>query len=374
VNIELVVSRYKRMIGLARYASELQKYLSKAGVSYSLVSPGLTPLLKAGHSVLSRFGYDVREFFNTYPASIPCSEDSVKHFTSQMMASSYLFQPGLRKVVITVHDIVPYLMRDDPLQNVYRHFYDRWFDSRAMQNIQRADRIIAISACTAGLLKENLSCREDKIRVVLYGLDHELFRPKPVTPEFRARYGLDPRFRYLLYVGSENPRKNLPRLIKAFSKVRCQAPDVRLVKVGTPEYLTHYEFLKSQINSAGLDDDVVFISHPPQEDLITLYSAADVFVFPSLYEGFGMPPLEAMACGAAVICSNASSLPEVVGDAALKVDPYDVDAWAEAIISVLGNDRLRQELKTRGLAQAAQFTWESTVEKTLAVYREVEAL
>jgi glycosyltransferase involved in cell wall biosynthesis len=275
-------------------------------------------------------------------------------------------------VAITVHDIVPYLVRHDPAQNVYPHFYDRLVDERAMKNICKAERIIAISAYTGQMLVEKLGCPPDRIRVVPLGIDPELFHPVEVSAEFRRRYGLEPGRRYLLYVGSENPRKNLPRLVQALAIVRRKMPRVSLIKVGTPEHLTHYELLKNQIHAAGLDDAFLFIGHVTQEDLASLYSAADAFVFPSLYEGFGLPPLEAMACGAPVICSNTASLPEVVGDAAIMLDPYDIDAWANAILQVLEDDALRQELCSRSLARAAQFTWERTVQQTIRVYQEVD--
>jgi glycosyltransferase involved in cell wall biosynthesis len=112
----------------------------------------------------------------------------------------------------------------------------------------------------------------------------------------------------------------------------------------------------------------------PHANLVSFYTFADAFVFPSLYEGFGLPPLEAMACGTPVICSNSASLPEVTGDAALQVDPRDVDGWAEAIVHLMENDALRADLRARGLARAAQFTWTNTVQKTIAVYEEVDAL
>ncbi|MGB9880037.1 MAG: glycosyltransferase family 4 protein, partial [Anaerolineae bacterium] len=118
-------------------------------------------------------------------------------------------------------------------------------------------------------------------------------------------------------------------------------------------------------------DRVVFTGYVPDEDLPALYSGADLFVFPSLYEGFGLPPLEAMACGTPVVCSKASSLPEVVGDAALMVDPYDVEALAEAMHRVLSDAVLREELRGKGLARAQQFTWEKAARETLAVYEEV---
>jgi glycosyltransferase involved in cell wall biosynthesis len=373
MKLELLVSRYKRMIGLARYTSELRKHLSQGGVDFSVVEPALPPLLKAADCVLRPLGYDLGTFLNVYPVSAPLSRDAVKHFTTQMMGSLFSFQPGLKKVVVTVCDIVPYMMRDDPQQNVYHGYYERWFDGLAMRNIRRADRIVTISSFTAQMLVEHLGCQIGKIRVALLGVDHDLFHPVAVPLEFHVRFGLEPGWRYLLYVGSENPRKNLPRLIQAIEIVKRTIPNVKLIKVGMHDYAHSFERLKDQIHTAGLADNVLFVDHVSQEDLICFYSVADLFVFPSLYEGFGLPPLEAMACGAAVISSNASSLSEVVGDSAILVDPYDVDGWASAIIRVLEDEPLRLELKERGLARAGQFTWERTVRETISVYKELDS-
>ena len=148
-------------------------------------------------------------------------------------------------------------------------------------------------------------------------------------------------------------------------------PNVRLLKVGTPEYIGQFQLLQKQIHSLNLEDTVIFIEHVSQEDLVTLYSAVDAFVFPSLYEGFGAPPVEAMACGAPVICSNAASLPEVTGDAAISLDPRDLKGWENAILEVLNNTALRQELRSKGLARASYFTYERIARETIAVYEEV---
>jgi glycosyltransferase involved in cell wall biosynthesis len=371
LKIELLVSHYERMIGLARYTASLQKYLEQAGAEYRLVGPSYPLPVRAAHGLLRPLGYNVKEFFNTYPISATFSRDSIKHFTTQMMASLLSFQPGLKPVIITVHDIIPYMMRDDPQQSVYQHFYDRQVDSLAMHNLRRADYLIADSEYTQRMLVEKLGCMADKIQVGLLGIDHDTFKPQPVTDSFRARYQLEPACRHLLYVGSENPRKNLSSLIRALPMIQAEIPNVRLLKVGTPEYIENYRRLQKEIHALNLEDTVIFIDHVPQEDLATLYSAVDVFVFPSLYEGFGMPPLEAMACGAPVICSNAASLLEVVGDAALTLAPLDVEGWADAICEILSNNTLRQDLQARGLRRASQFTWERTALETMAVYEKV---
>ena len=372
--LDLFISKYQRMIGLARYTEALKEYLANQGIEYTTIEPAYPALIRLADTLARPFGYDVHEFFNTYPISAHFRNGSIKHFTTQMMALLFSIQPDLEKVVISVHDIIPYMMRDDPEQNVYHHFYDRWIDNQAMQNIRKADRILVVSNFTGRMLIEKLDCPQDKIRVVHNAVDHEVFHPILKTDDVCARYGLSKEYRYLLYVGSENPRKNLYRLIQAFGEIKRKMPEVKLIKVGKPEYLQQYALLKYQIHSAGLDEDVLWLGSVPNDDLAGLYSAVDAFVFPSLYEGFGLPPLEAMACGTPVICSDTTSLPEVVGEAAVTVNPYDTDSWVAAIERVLCDDDLQKELRSRGLARAAQFTWDRTIQQTIEVYDEVDRI
>lgn len=371
MKIDLLIKTYKQMYGQARYAISLCKGMSEIGAEYSVVHPHHPLLLKPVLALSTRLGYDPGEFLGTFPIAAHFRQDSVRHLTTQQMGSLLSCHPTLKRTVVTVHDIVPYLVRDDADQNEYRHVIERCFDRLSLWGLGRADRIIAISSFTKKTLLEFLKLREDRIRVVPYGLDHDFFRPVSVTEEFRARYDLSAGFRYVLYVGSANPRKNLPRLIKAFAQVVNKVPDAKLLQVGTLEHGPAYCQLLELIGELGLQDSIHFYSHPPQEDLIAFYSLADVFVFPSLFEGFGMPPLEAMACGTAVVCSNAASLPEVVGNAAVLVDPYDPDAMAEAMYEVLCNRGLREELQQRGLRRASQFSWEQAARETFSVYEEV---
>ena len=374
MKVDVLIGRYPRMIGLARYTKSILKYLSKIGADYNVVEPSYPYPIRAGHKLCKPLGYDLKTFFNIFPIAAPLDPNAVTHLTTQMMASLLTFKRRMGPVVVTVHDIVPYLMRDDPEQDVYLRKFDRYVDNMAMQNLRRADRIIAISSYTKRMLVEYLGCLPDKIDVILYGLDHDLFRPVPVGDEFRRRHKLDPQYQYLLYVGSENPRKNLPRLLEAFAKVRINNPNVKLLKIGTPTYMEQHRRLMTQIEKLNLTDAVVFYDHPSQEDLVAFYSMADLFVFPSLYEGFGMPPLEAMACGTAVLASNAASLPEVVGDAAVTQDPYDVQAWAGSIEEILEDEVLRKSLQNKGLARAANFTWENNARATLNVYEQLHAM
>jgi len=175
--------------------------------------------------------------------------------------------------------------------------------------------------------------------------------------------------RYLLYFGSNKPHKNVPRLVEAFARANLQFPASNFQLVIAGHWDERYPQAKALVEQLGLRDTVRFIGPVQDADLPALYGGAEVFVFPSQYEGFGFPVLEAMACGAAVVCGNRSSLPEVAGDAALLCDPTDVAALARAIEQALTDRDLNASRRQRGLARAAQFTWEQTAQRTLEVYQ-----
>jgi glycosyltransferase involved in cell wall biosynthesis len=190
--------------------------------------------------------------------------------------------------------------------------------------------------------------------------------PDAVAPAL-GRYGVEPP--YILYVGSLEKRKNLPRLLQAYARLRQDLPGWKLVIVGARKWKSAPIF--DTLSRLGLEPYVHFTGFVEEDDLPALYNGADLFCFPSLYEGFGLPVLEAMACGTPVVTSSTSSLPEVAGEAALLVDPYDVEAIAAAMRRVLSDPELAQDLRARGLARAAQFTWERTARETIAVYERV---
>ncbi len=372
MKLQLLVRRYPQTIGLARYVSALQASLMHIGVEYSCVEPDYPFPVRLGDRLLQGRGYDAKTFFTNYPVAARLEKEAVKHLTTQMMASLLSFKPGMHRVVITVADIVPYLVRDNPQQNTFNHRFDRFFDHLAMHNLNKADRLITISTYTKEMLVKHLACDESKIRVVLLGLDQQTFYPTQTSDAFKARCNMQPDSRYLLYVGSENPRKNLPFLLKALEQLIARVPNVKLLKVGGAETPAQRKQFLEQISALHLEERVMLLDQVPQSDLTALYNSADGFVFPSLYEGFGFPPLEAMACGTPVVCSTAASLPEVVGDAALSVAPDDLPGWAAAMERILLDDQLRLELRRRGLQRVREFTWERTARQTLAVYKELE--
>ncbi|MBW9223589.1 glycosyltransferase family 4 protein [Methanothermococcus sp. SCGC AD-155-E23] len=268
-----------------------------------------------------------------------------------------------QKYVITVHDLIQILFPKEVKPLVY-------LVQKIMlpKTLRMADKIISVSYHTKRDLIKYLKIPEDKIEVIYHGVDED-YKPLPEkeVEMIKKKYNITTPF--ILYVGSLKPLKNIPTLIKAYYKLRKQGLEYKLVITGKKRW--KYREIFKLINKLNLQKDVIFTGYVPREDLPALYNAADLFVSPSLYEGFGLPPLEAMACGTPVITSNTSSLPEVVGDAGIMVDPYDVDGLAKAMYEVLTNDGLREELRKRGLERAKLFNWKKCAEEHLRVYEEV---
>lgn len=229
---------------------------------------------------------------------------------------------------------------------------------------QKARRIITISESTKRDTVRLLGVSSERVDVVYCGVD-KAFHPLPEgeVASFRQKRGLPERI--MLFVGTIEPRKNVARLVEAYSRLR--EGQVKLVIGGARGWLCEEVF--ARVEELGLTGDVLFPGYIPLDELPLWYNAAELFVYPSLYEGFGLPPLEAMACGTPVITSNVSSLPEVVGKAGLTVDPMDSDSLAEAMKQVLSDEALRQSMRERGLARASRFSWAKAARETVEVYR-----
>lgn len=269
-----------------------------------------------------------------------------------------------RPSVVTVHDLIYYL-HPEACPGRAAHIYARFMFDVV---VKRATRIITVSEFSKKEIVESLGVDPRKISVIHNGVSG-LYRPVQDTEriaQVRDRYGITGD--YIFYAGNHQPRKNLSRLISAFSALK-NGRDCRLVLTGMVE--PRRAELYDSVKGMGLSGRVLFIGAVPEEDLPALYSSALLFAFPSLLEGFGLPPLEAFACGTPVVASNASSIPEVVGDAALTFDPLDTGAMATAIDRVLSSADLRREMREKGFARAGRFTWEATAGKTLNVYEEV---
>jgi glycosyltransferase involved in cell wall biosynthesis len=236
---------------------------------------------------------------------------------------------------------------------------------------KKAAKIATVSEYSRQDLLNIYNLPPEKVVVTYNGVESR-FTPQPSVPdeaeEIRRRFGVSRDF--LLAVGSLQPRKNLVRLIRAYARLRVEREDFRpqLVIVGRKLWLANEIF--DEVKRQPWADDIILTGYVTDEDLPALYRAARALVYPSLFEGFGLPPLEAMACGTPVVTSDVSSLPEVTGGAALLIDPNDERALAAALIEIVSDERLRAELREKGIAQAKKFTWREAAEKTLSLYQQ----
>lgn len=271
------------------------------------------------------------------------------------------YRPGV-PAVLTVHDLIPLrLPRQSTLQ---ARLLFRWTMALALRT---ARFVIAVSEATQRDLSRWFRVPTDRVSVISEATDPAFYpRSSAEVEALHHRYGLPESF--VLYVGSNKPHKNLLCLVEAWAQVTQHAIRNTLVIAGPWD--PRYPEPRRRAEQLGLEN-IRWLGPVPEADLPALYSAATLFVFPSLYEGFGLPVLEAMACGVPVICSDTSSLPEVAGDAALRVDPTDGEAMAAAIAELLTNLARREEMREKGLQQAARFSWKRTASLTLEIYRGV---
>ncbi|OFW39936.1 MAG: hypothetical protein A3J29_19690 [Acidobacteria bacterium RIFCSPLOWO2_12_FULL_67_14b] len=279
----------------------------------------------------------------------------------------YVLPPAIRcRSVVTIHDCI-HLMFPQYLPGKLAYVYAKasmWFATR------KADRILTVSEASKRDILRFFDVPPDKVSVIHNAIDERFLGPADTRRMdlVRQRYQLDHPF--ILYVGNIKPHKNIERLIDAFGRAREGGPaGLKLVIIG--DEISKYPALRQAVHRHKLDKQVRFLGFQPQETLAAFYRLARAFVFPSLYEGFGLPPLEAMACGTPVVTSNVSSLPEVAGGAALLVDPHDTDAIADGIRRAVNDESTRADLIARGLARAREFSWAQSVAKIHKIYMEV---
>jgi glycosyltransferase involved in cell wall biosynthesis len=269
--------------------------------------------------------------------------------------------------VITVHDLsfLRFPERFRPANRLYLSTLTRL-------SCRRARRVIAVSQATADEVVQLLDVPADCVDVVPHGVEHTRFCPLPPArvEAFRREKGLPERF--VLFVGTLEPRKNLITLIEAFARLQAARDRVHLVIAGGKGW--YYQEVFKRVEELDLGKAVHWVGFVPGAELPLWYNAATVFVYPSLYEGFGMPLLEAMACGTPVIASATSSLPEVVGDAGFLVPPHDVTGLADNMERLLVDADWQVELSRRGRARASAFTWDATAQATVASYHRALAV
>jgi glycosyltransferase involved in cell wall biosynthesis len=370
--------------GIGTYIRNLVRSLAKIDQSnrYTLVTPVAevpefsdlpsnfeTALYDGKNSGFVQFGYTV--FLRKLPADL---------FHVPLNAVP-LWMP--KPYLVTIHDMSTLLFGNNHsgYRSSLRHFYLR-------RGLLRADRIMTVSSATRHDVESVLGIPASRIRVVYNAPDPifcqsttpALANGSPQEPAYNPdiRRVLD-RYRihypFLLYVGRTNPQKNIPRLVEAFAVLRGELQDharfqnLRLIIIG--DEIARHPALRHAVIHSRVEDSVRFLGFVPIETLRAFYQTASAFVFPSLYEGFGLPPLEAMACGTPVVCSAVSSLPEVVGQAAVIVNPENVFDIARGMREVLLDEALRGRLIVEGIKKAGQFSWERTAAEVLQAYEEI---
>ena len=361
-----------RRAGVSRYIENLLRYLAVEDpeANYTVFAGGRNALVS---SLRLRTGWGWTERHSRLPTRNSwarifweqCLQPlELQHLGIELLHSPVNIQPLVLpcRGVVTVMDLsfmlFPSAFRT--LQSSYQRVFTRL-------SVRRASRLLTISAHTARDLVRLFGVPPERVSVTYPGVD-AAFRPlsDSAVAEFRRRRGLPEAF--FLYVGTLEPRKNLSTLIHAYASFKRSASAVRkLVLAGGKGWL--YESLFAEVKELGVQQDVIFPGYVPEDELPYWYNAAEVFVYPSLYEGFGLPPLEAMACGTPVVVSNASSLPEVVGNAGHLVPPDSAEAWAAALAQMAGDADLRMALAQRGQARAREFTWTRTVRQTMQAYQ-----
>jgi glycosyltransferase involved in cell wall biosynthesis len=266
--------------------------------------------------------------------------------------------------VVTVHDIafkfIPEYLRADWVSDIDRYM---------TPSVRRADAIITISQFSKQGIAETFGIPEERIRVIYHGVSEE-FTPEPGPTDATILQKMGVNRPYILFVGTLQPSKNVGRLLEAFAILKeDQKIGQRLVVVGERGWM--YDGILKRYEELRLRDEVLFAGYVPNRDLPALYRGADLFVLPSVFESFGIPVLEAMACGTPVVASRACALPEITGGAGLLVNPESVEEMAHAIHRVLSDRELRERLRQQGLSRIQNLTWNETARKTMGVYREL---
>lgn len=326
------------------------------------LQPFCTANLRTRGAFCSGFGYRLVSSFVPVPYQWFFGKKSgITHFFN------YIVPPFVHgKTVVTVHDMV-YRTYPETVRGRTKYM----LKAGLVPSMQRADRIVTDSEFSKSEIIRFYPQFADKIRVVPCGVDHDRFHPErneEKIADVRKHCGISGE--YFLYLGTIEPRKNLERLMDAYSVFAASHENpAKLVLAGGKGWL--YEGIFAKVQALGLEEQVIFTQYIPSEKLCALMSGALAFTFPSLYEGFGLPPLEAMACGTPVLVSDAASLPEVTGDAAVIVKADSVSSIAEGLHRLFTDAGLRERLSREGLKRAEGFTWEKSAGLLLDVYREL---
>jgi glycosyltransferase involved in cell wall biosynthesis len=367
---------YEQGGGIGRYVRELVTALSSIDVTnqYSLFVSGISSIDSLPHFPSN---YDWAPTAITpkwlariwHRAHIPLPVEIFTGRVNLFHATDFVLPPTLPHVasLLTVHDL-SFVRVPNSASPSLKEYLDRIVPD----SVRRSTYVLADSLATKNDLIDLYSAPSSKISVLLSGVDSRFFDPVSsfVLMTTRSKYGID-KISYIFAVGTVQPRKNYSRLIQSLAQLRSQGIDVHLVIAGGKGWLESPIY--KAVSDSKMQEFVHFIGFVDDKDLPALYRSAVCVAFPSLYEGFGLPILEGMACGVPVLTSNVSSLPEVAGDSAIMVDPYDLDAITDGLQRLILDSDLRNTLIQKGLVRARQFTWEKSAQQLLGIYQNLLA-
>jgi glycosyltransferase involved in cell wall biosynthesis len=372
-----VSSLLKDRSGIGTYSYNLIKNIFKIDTEneYRLLSYSLKESLKECPSFdnpnVKSYHYRIPgklllkawQWFDFPPVDAFLGKIDIFHSTNFLVIPQYK-----GKKIVTFHDMY-FLIEPRHTER----FGGKYFLKTLPEKVKGVDRVIAVSENTKQDAMRFLGVTEERIRVIYEAVD-ESFRvieDKDAVSRIKAKYKIEGD--YLLFVGTLEPRKNLIRLVEAFTMLKREGRfPFKLVLAGKKGWAIDNLFRK--VEDLGIKEEIIFLGYVVPEDLPYLYNGAEVFVFPSLYEGFGLPALEAMGCGIPVLTSKRSALPEITGGAAILVDPMNVEEIAKGIRMLIENVSLRNEMVVKGLQRVKDFSWRRTAEETLRLYRKVGGL
>jgi glycosyltransferase involved in cell wall biosynthesis len=353
--------------GIGTYTQQILKYLLQHDVknSYLLYWSGMNyrDLYKSDNVTISVASKKHHRFFEEYfiPENLKNKEVDVYHVPQNGIGLS------ARKSCInisTIHDLIPYIMPETVGKG-----YLKKFIAQMPGIIQSSDVIVTVSEFSKRDIMRIFDVEEERIKVTHLAAD-SIFAPMEKDEAknlLNETYGISDEF--ILYLGGFSPRKNVKSILVAYSRIyKNLSNNYKIVIIGPSK--DEHSYLISLCESLGIKDKVHFTGYVPYEHLPHFYNACKVFVYPSLYEGFGLPPLEAMSCGTPVITSNVSSIPEVVGDGAILINPFDTEELKNSLENVLEDEKLYKDLAERGYERSRSFSWQNTASKTLKVYEE----
>ncbi len=353
--------------GIGTYTDKILKYMIKThreNLYHMYWSGGNYEYFKSDNSKILMTSQKYHKFFEQYyfPNNLNDESIDIYHIPQNGIGLS---QNIRCKKVVTIHDLIPYILPETVGKGYLLKFL------KEMPKIMEfSDGIITVSECSKKDILKFFPMDESKVFVTPLAADKK-YKPldKSDCQKFISKnYNVNKPF--ILYIGGFSPRKNVKSVLIAFSKIHKNLPErYNLVVVGANKDDIH--ILKDLSSDLNIRSSVKFTGFVPEDHLPIFYNASNVFVYPSLYEGFGLPPLEAMSCGTAVITSNITSIPEVVGNGGILIDPFDTKSLSNSLESLLNDKKLLQELKIRGLKQASKFSWEKTSEKTLDAYKKI---